>query len=212
MKTQRAERGFTLIELLVVIVVAMILMALTIPTLQTTWRAGKLRGAANQTMVLMRQARLEAIKFSAQGIVSIVPATADAPGRVEAFSDRDADGVRDPEEPIVGTFVLPKGVDFRAPGDLTGAYSVDDLTTDADGGPSKAVFLRDGSIEATGAFRLGDENGNFLEVRVDPRATARVEIRKCLLCTDAENGDDWYAPGGGQGAYGKAGEAWEKWK
>jgi prepilin-type N-terminal cleavage/methylation domain-containing protein len=209
MKTQRAERGFTLIELLVVIVVAMILMALAIPTLQTTWRSGKLRGAANQTMTLMRLARLEAIKFSAQGIVRIVPSTADAPGRVEAFSDRDSDGVQDPDEPTVGTLVLPKGIDFRAPGDLTGAASVDDLTTDDDGG-RRAIFLRDGSIDATGAFRLGDENGNFLEVRVDPRATARVEIRKCLLCTtDDEN--DWYASGDNAGS-GKAGDAWGTWK
>ncbi|HEX6898789.1 MAG TPA: GspH/FimT family pseudopilin [Thermoanaerobaculia bacterium] len=212
MKTQRAERGFTLIELLVVIVVAMILMALAVPTLQTTWRAGKLRGAANQTMTMMRLARLEAIKFSAQGIVRIVPATADEPGRVEAFSDRNADGDQDPDDPTIGTFVLPKGVDFTAPPDLVGEDSVAGFTEDADGGPNRAVFLRDGSIQDIGGFRVGDENGNFLEVWVEPQATARVEIHKCLLCTNADNRADWYASGDNAGSFGKAGEAWGTWK
>ncbi len=212
MKTQRAERGFTLIELLVVIVLAMILMALAFPTLQTALRSGKLRGAANQTMTLMRLARLEAIKFSGQGIVYIVPSTGDEPGRVEAFSDRNSNGARDPEEPIVGTFPLPAGVFLLAPPDLSGVASVAGLTEDDDGGPNEAVFLPDGSIRDVGGFRLGDLNGNFLEVWVEPQATARVELHKCLLCTNADNRADWYAPGDNAGSFGKSGDAWGTWK
>jgi type II secretory pathway pseudopilin PulG len=200
--------------MLVVLVVAMILMALAFPTLLTTLRQGKLRGAASQTATLMRLARLEAIKHSAQGIVYIVPATATEPGRVEAFSDRDSDGVQDPEEPIVSRFVLPRGVDFIAPPNLVGADSVGRLTVDDDGGPNEAVFRPDGSIRDVGGFRFGDEYGNFLEVWVEPQATARVELHKCLLCTnpDPDFREDWYAPGDNAGHLGKAGEAWETWK
>jgi prepilin-type N-terminal cleavage/methylation domain-containing protein len=207
----RGERGFTLVELLVVIVLAMILMAIAAPTLQTQLRQGKLRGAASQASTLLRLARLEAIKHSAQGIVYIVPATATEPGRMEAFADRDSDGVQDPEEPIVGRFVLPKGVDFVAPPDLEGAASVYRFTVDDDGGPNEAVFRGDGSILRDGAFRFGDERGNFVEVRVDPPATARVELRKCLVCT-ADDPDDWYPPSHNADHLGKAGEAWETWK
>ncbi|HSG41198.1 MAG TPA: GspH/FimT family protein [Thermoanaerobaculia bacterium] len=208
----RGERGFSLVELLVVIVVAMILMAIAVPTLQTQLRQGKLRGAASQAAVLLRLARLEAIKHSGQGIVYIVPATATEPGRMEAYADRDSDGIQDPEEAVVSRFVLPKGVDFVAPPDLEGADSVAGFTVDDDGGPNEAVFLRDGSIRNTGAFRFADEHGNFLQVRVEPQATARVELQKCLLCTDAEEDTDWYAPGDNAGHLGKAGEAWETWK
>ena len=41
-----------------------------------------------------------------------------------------------------------------------------------------AVFLSDGSVLELGAFRTGDLEGNYLEIRVDPKATARVEILK----------------------------------
>jgi hypothetical protein len=111
----------------------------------------------------------------------------------------------------VGRFVLPKGVDFAAPPDLKGADSVADFTVDDDGGPNEAVFRGDGSILRAGGFRFGDERGNFVEVRVDPPATARVELRKCLVCT-ADDSTDWYPPGHNAGHLGKAGEAWETWK
>lgn len=208
----RGERGFTLIEMLVVMALMIVLMAIALPTLMTTMRAGKLRGVANQAAVLMRLARLDAIKHSAQGIVYIVPSAPGQPGRIEAFSDRNSNGAQEADEPILGTFVLPNGVDFVAPGGLVGAASVLDLTADADGGPNEAVFQRDGSILATGAFRIGDVPGNFLEVRIEPRATARVEVRKCLACTDPADSDDWQASGDNASHLGKAGAAWESWK
>lgn len=40
------------------------------------------------------------------------------------------------------------------------------------------TFLSDGSVQETGAFRFSDVRGNFLEVNVEPKATARVQVRK----------------------------------
>ena len=61
------------------------------------------------------------------------------------------------------------------------------------------VFLPDGSVEETGAFRFADVRGNFLEVRVEPLATARVQVRKW-----DETDNEWYTRDQG-------GKAWE-WK
>src|SRR6476469_2772855 len=99
----RGERGFTLIELLVVLALAAILMFMSFPALQATLRQAKLRGVAQETTVLMRKARLDAIKTSSQAVVRIVPATALEPiSRSEAFSDRNGDGKLDPDEPVLG--------------------------------------------------------------------------------------------------------------
>ncbi len=49
-----------------------------------------------------------------------------------------------------------------------------------------ARFNSDGSVDATGAFRYADQRGNFLEVRIDPRAVARVKVRKW-------DGTSWFA-------------------
>jgi prepilin-type N-terminal cleavage/methylation domain-containing protein len=198
----RGRRGFTLIEMLVVLALAMVLMLITIPAMFSSLRQGKLRGIAQETAVLMRLARLDAIKYSTQTVVRIVLPTSTEIGRVEAFSDRNGDGKLTAGEPLLGTRRLPKGIKFMAPPNTEGAASVDKLTPDPDGAskPRIAVFNRDGSIAALGAFRFADTYGNYLEVRVEPEATARIELRKARLEGSAWN---FYASGDGK-------EAW-KW-
>lgn len=198
----RGRRGFTLIEMLVVLALAMVLMLFTIPAMFSTLRQGKLRGVAQETSVLMRLARLDAIKYSTQAVVRIVlPAGADF-GWVEAFSDRNGDGKLTAGEPMLGTRRLPKGVTFTAPPNFVGAASVSGFTADpaSASNPKIALFNRDGSIADLGAFRFADAYQNFVEVRVEPAATARIELRKARLEGSAWN---WYASGDG-------GEAW-KW-
>ena len=50
--------------------------------------------------------------------------------------------------------------------------------TTVGGSPNAVVFQPGGSVRDSGAIRFGDKRGNILEVRVEPRSTARVEIRK----------------------------------
>ena len=98
----RGLRGFTLIELLVVLALMLVLVALGIPALQTALHQAKIRGIVQQATVLIRQARLDAVKTSAQAVVQIVPSTgADDPGHVLAFSDRDSDGRLGANEPVL---------------------------------------------------------------------------------------------------------------
>ncbi len=193
----RGHNGFTLIELLVVLALAMILMLLTAPSMLTAVRQGKLRGFAQETAVLMRQTRLEAVKFSAQGVVRIVPPAGDEPGRVEAFSDRDGDSKLSAGERVLGAVVLPKGVQFLAPPgwDVVEGFSTDPANAS---NPKIAVFNANGAIAEVGVFRFGDTRQNFLEIRVAPAATARIELRKARQDGSTWN---WYASGDG-------GEAW----
>ena len=204
-ETGRGRRGFTLIEMLVVLALLMILMLLGMPSLFTAMRQAKLRGIAQETATLMRQARLDAVKSSAQAVVRIVPPAPGQLGRVEAFSDANSDGLWSAGESVIGTLELPTGITFLAPPNLTDKDSVEGLTVDPAGAglPPVAVFQHDGSVTDLGAFRFGDQTQNFLEVRVDPAATARIEVRKCRKCEDAKDTSDWYATGDG-------GEAW-KW-
>jgi prepilin-type N-terminal cleavage/methylation domain-containing protein len=196
----RGHRGFTLIELLVVLAVAMVLMLISIPSMFTAMHQGKLRGIAQETAVLMRQARLDAVKFSAQSVVRVVLPAGDAPGHVEAFSDRNQDRMLTAGEPILGRLYLPRGVTFTAP---PGNSSIEGFTVDPENAsnPPIAVFVSNGSITNTGAFRFADTYENYLEVRVEPAATARIEVRKAR-----QDGSTWnfYASGDG-------GEAWT-WK
>jgi prepilin-type N-terminal cleavage/methylation domain-containing protein len=187
----RGPRGFTLIELLVVLSLMLVLVALGIPALVTALHQSKIRGIVQEVTVLMRQARLDAVKTSAQAVVQIVPSTgAGDPGHVLAFSDRDSNGVLGAGEPVLGDFPLPTGVVFEDCNDNTDKDSVDKFSTDPKGGPNMAVFQRNSSIADVGAFRFADPYGNYMEVNVAPVATARIEVRKCENKKYVSNGED----------------------
>ena len=200
------QRGFTMIEMLVVLVFVVLMMVLALPNLMAAIRQGKMRGAATETATLMRLARLEAIKQSCRTIVRILPATVDIKvDRVESVIDCDGDGKQDVDKTPLGTFPLPPRIRFLAPGNLKNAASVSGLSADPAGGAANvAIFQSNGSISETGGFRLGDVYGNFLEVWVEPAATARVEVHKCRVCTSAAPSADWQANG-------KDGQTWT-WK
>jgi len=194
----RGQRGFTLIEMLVVLALMAVLMFLSAPAIYNAIRQSKLRGITQEVTTLMRQARLDAIKSSAQAVVKIVPADATNPvPSVQAFSDRNADGLLSAGEPVLATFPLPKGVTFMAPDLTVDANSVSGFSSDPGGGslPKVVLFQRDGSVSAVGAFRFADQNQNFMEVRVEPAATARIEVHKW-------QGGKWIANGEG-------GKAWQ---
>ena len=195
MKTPVFSRGFTLIELLVMMTVMLVLVALGIPALQIALHESKMRGIAQEVSILMRQARLDAIKTSAQAVVQIVPPTgAGDPGHVLAFSDRDSDKKLGATEPVLANLPLPNGVVFEDCNNNTGAGSVDGLSVDPNGGPNMAIFQRDGSITDIGGFRLNDPYNNCMEIHVEPAATARIEVHKwngTKYVPAGDNGKAW---------------------
>lgn len=201
------QSGFTMLEVLVVLVILVVLGVLLVPEFTNSLERAKLRGMASETTVLMRLARLDAIKHSRQAIVVIQPAgtAGDNLDRVVACPDPNDNLTCDADERFLGEFNLPVGVLFRDEAGDLGKDSVRDFTSTGGATPNVAVFRGDGSIRDTGAFRFGDacsRGNNVLEVLVEPRATARVEVRKW------RSGTIWEANGDGT-ANSTGGNAWE---
>jgi type IV fimbrial biogenesis protein FimT len=59
----RAE-GFTLIELMIGVVVAAILLAVAVPSFESTINGSRLAGASNELLASLQTARMEAIRFN----------------------------------------------------------------------------------------------------------------------------------------------------
>jgi Tfp pilus assembly protein FimT len=171
---------------MVVLAILALILGIGLPNLLHLVFRARLEGLARQTATLMQSARLNAIKNQRQALVQIDSATR----LVVAFIDEDEDTAMDPGEFRVGQVPVPAGVDLRAPG----TQSVFD-GFDTQGTRGFAVFHTDGSVDRQGAFRLADTHDNFLEVRVAPRGTARIKVRKW-------DGTDWWARDEG-------GHAWE---
>lgn len=202
------QSGFTMLEVLVVLVILVTLGVLLVPEFTNTLERAKLRGLTSETTVLMRLARLDAIKNSRPAIVVIQPAgtVGDNPDRVIACPDPNNNLACDADERRLGEFNLPIGVLFRDEAGDLGKDSVDGFTASGGTTPNVAVFERDGSIRNVGSFRFGDACGranNVLEVRVEPAATAKVEVRKWRPSPSR-----WEANGDGN-PNGTGGDAWE---
>ena len=170
--------------MLVVLGVLALVMVLGIPALQNFIIRSRSEGFAREASTLMQRTRLEAIKMNRAGVVHLDPANR----RLVAFIDanRDHEFNPDPDEPprtsdyVLGRLPLPSNVDFVDPDGFLAEDSVDGFTTvKTDLGDVQAAYFRsDGSVEDLGAFRIGDVRENFLEIRVDPSASGRIEILK----------------------------------
>lgn len=183
--------GFTLVEMMIVGVVLVIIAALGWPAIQKQMLKAKLTGTCEQISMHLLQARMEAVK---QATPIVVMPDYDRSALV-AFLDPNDNLVRDAGEAELYTLGVAEaagqsGVYFMGPDGTEGtasnpAQSVDGLTPV--GGSSSlrvAVFDPDGSIRDTGAFRVSDgktPQANVLEVRAEPAATARVEVRKYIF-------------------------------
>ncbi len=171
----------------------LVVITLAIPTLITAMHQAKVFGVAQEMKTMMAQARLEAIKV-APAILQIVPST--GPGNiahVQMFVDADGDRKLSGTETVIGNLYLPNGISFEDKDENLDKDSVDTLSADPDGGPNIAIFLRDGTVAAPGAFRVADPYGNFLEVRVSSLA-GKVELRKwngTAYVPKGDNGKAW---------------------
>lgn len=165
--------GFTLIELLITLALLSILMTFGMPKLLNMIQRQKILGFTQQTAILLRLARLEAIKTSTNSIVT----TNQAGTVVQAFSDPNGNNTLDAGEDELGRLDLPKGVSLLA---------ISGFTPQISPKPSVAVYRPNGSILAPGAFQFQDPNGDQLEARVMSKSGGQVLIQK-------ELGGSWHA-------------------
>lgn len=169
--------GFTLVEVLVVLLIFGVIALLGFPALQNMIARSRLEGTVRQIGNLMQQARYDAIKNSNPVSVRIDTTTR----TVTAFRDSRTTGTfgtQDAGEKTVGPeagLPLPRLVNFAAPGSQPVVYGFHPASPTTFGWVS---FETDGSADEQGAFRLGDNRNNYLEIAVEPKATARVEMRK----------------------------------
>ena len=158
-----------MLELLVVLVVMGLVAVISLPAFLNTVRRGKIEGFVRETQSLMRAARLQAIKDGGEIGVEL------RAGEGRIISYRDANGTPNGFDPandeLLQAVQLPNRVDFGGP-------AADSAAIAGFGGNAYVIFETAGTVNESGAFRIGDQRGNFLEVRVDPPATGRVDIRK----------------------------------
>ena len=202
MRHRTSERGFSAIELLIVTVIILALASVGIPALQKMLVRSKLSGSAREISVHLMNARMEAMRLARPVVVRYDYGGSD----LEGFVDENDDLIRqDGEDWVFDTPIPPTGElgvflmgeDLVEGTQAAPALSIDGLTPVAGGPFAVAVFEPDGSIRDLGAFRLADgksPRANLFEVRIEPRATARIEVRKYVY--DGPNGDDYYPQGG----------------
>ena len=181
-----SDGGFTLLEALVVLAILGIALTFGLPSLSHLITRSKLEAGARETATLLQRARLEAIKRRVQTVVLADPAA----GTVTAFADVDGPAAGDPPDlelnPVAGE--LARDTDYtirtidvsaRVPMAGPGAQpAIEGLSVDPSG-RRVAVFLPTGGAASVGSLRFSDAAGfNFLEVRIEPAGTGRVEIRK----------------------------------
>lgn len=188
------QRGFSLLEVLIVLGVVGLMAAFAIPALQTAVRRTKLTGYVQATELMMRKARIEAIRRGRRVGVQVNPNNR----IVRSFVDEDGSC-----SPTAGDTLLAiasdgtgsewlefKGPDMSDPNndELVGFQGTCPLPA----GPPPPLdpnfpdppeggwvtFDPSGAALEIGGFRFGDQHRNFLEVRVDPQATGKISIRK----------------------------------
>jgi type IV fimbrial biogenesis protein FimT len=101
------QTGVTLLELILVLAIAAILLTFAVPGFSALARSGAISGAANEWLASLHLARSEAIKRSGR-VVLCISADGDACAATGGwhqgwivFHDRDANGARDADEPLV---------------------------------------------------------------------------------------------------------------
>ena len=162
MHAERSNRGFTLVEALVVVAIlgaAFLLM----PNFVEMIRGTQLEQTGREASVLLKKARLMAIKQSAPAVVEIDG------NFLFAFLDRSnpPNSNFDDGDEEIGRIEIRRGVTASTiapdPGDST---------------PYQAEFTSTGSVLNRGAFVFQDPSGEILKVEIRSKAAGHIELVK----------------------------------
>lgn len=199
-KRSSGSRGFTMIEMLVASMVLAIAVLIGLPELRKMYVRMQLESYVLNLSSVANKARYEAIK---RGLDTVVKA--DYTGRtLFTFVDQptfDANGTRtdtpwvfDPAvDEVIQGLPLPSDVDFAPPPGETAVLGLTDPVGANQDEDHVAVFLTDGSVQDVGAFRLGDNRSNYVQLAFNPQATGRVRTEK-WDCADGiwrDRADNW---------------------
>lgn len=179
----RSIAGFTMLEIMIVLAILLVIAAVGFPALQSAIRRSKLEGYVRSTAFMVRKARLEAVKTGSQVGVHV-----DVPNRI-VYTFIDADNSCDPSP---GEDLLTAATDgvgnelllFEGPGGTAAVDGLNNITAScppavpSGAGGGWVIFRPSGEAVESGGFRFGDPNGNFLEVRIEPKATGKVSLLK----------------------------------
>jgi len=164
----RGRAGFTLIETLIVLCLAGVLAAIGAAEIYRQIPRRKLVSTVQQTSMLLRLARLEAIKNSSSAVVRIQrDPVFNKHWVVLSFTDSDLDEQWDADEPQLGYFQLAPGISVLG---VTGFSTSTPF--------NQAVFKNDGSIKANGAFQFRNERDEKLQVEVPLPSGLKVVLKK----------------------------------
>jgi prepilin-type N-terminal cleavage/methylation domain-containing protein len=212
------EPGFTLLEMLVVMLILLILAVFGFPALQELFTRSKLQGSAREISIHLGSSRIAAMRLGRNVVVKPVFSEQ----RLVSFVDDNENFVHDTGEQVISSLSVPgtgsdlgvymQGPDGVAPTDDDPAQAIDgftDIEGEGEDDPTLhlAGFEPDGSVRDPGAFRISDRATppNVFEVRIDPPATARVEILKYVF-----GRADGLRPGTPPGSwFGQGGNQWE---
>ncbi len=187
--------GFTLVEMIVGVAVIGVLFALGVPLALKTIHTTKMSSVSYDCNVTVRRAKSEAIRKNSPVVIRYDASTEELVG----FVDRHGATANDPPDYLylpdgtsaptatdheVGRCALPAGVSWGGPPGSGPANEAIVLGFTTVGTEQVGIFEPDGTIQDIGAFRFGDQRGNYLAIEIAPAATGRV----VLLKWDAEDG------------------------
>lgn len=179
------ETGFTLIELMVVLALILLFTAVGFPAFSRIIDQRRLTGSVQEASVVLARARAEAVQRN----VPVVAEPDFDKREIRIWADVDNNLVYEPDPDAtprtVDYFVtrvqLPteSAVHYWGPDDSDpyGSDAIDGLT-EIDDAENSYVFDPDGSIRDVGGLRIGDDRGNYFELRAAPKSTGRVQVLK----------------------------------
>lgn len=204
-RCREGAKGFTIMEIVVILAIFGIMAATALPAFLAWIQRQRVLEVVNATASRMQMARQEAIK--AQVPVVVQPSFTDNDILIFANVDEDPNLQYDPDpaqtfktaDYELARVRLPgqqRQIHFWAPTDV-GPEGTDAIVglTPTSAAQNAVVFLPDGTVMDTGAIRFADSRDNYFEVRVEPRATGRVQILKYYVSPPWGDPDGFFPRG-----------------